>query len=380
MSFGLLALIVLAGLLGPLVAARASWRVPAVVGEIAGGVILGRSGARLLDPAGGEFQLLATVGFGLTMVVAGSQIPFTRAVAAWLRRGLVAAALVGAASALVGVGLSELFRTDHALVYGVIVASSSAAVVLPMLESTSTGITGAGPLVAQVAVADVVCMLLLPFALAPGRALPLLAGAAAIATAAAALALTLIRLGATGARKRFHAYSERRRFALELRLSLLALFALTALAQLAGLSVMLAGFALGLVLSAAGEPRRLAGQLFGMAEGFFGPLFFVWLGASLSIGDLARDPAMAVLGLALGAGSVLAHMMSRLAGMSWADAIASAATLGVPVAAATLGIQDGTLRPGEAAAIMLGAIISLAACAIAIRFVGTRKPLPAAAP
>ena len=46
---------------------------------------------------------------------------------------------------------------------------------------------------------------------------------------------------------------------------------------------MLAGFALGLSISGVGEPRRLARQLFGITEGFFGPLFFVWLGAGLLI-------------------------------------------------------------------------------------------------
>jgi Kef-type K+ transport system membrane component KefB len=56
---------------------------------------------------------------------------------------------------------------------------------------------------------------------------------------------------------------------------------LCALAVFTHVSIMLAGFALGLVISAIGEPRRLARQLFGITEGFFSPLFFVWLGASL---------------------------------------------------------------------------------------------------
>lgn len=78
---------------------------------------------------------------------------------------------------------------------------------------------------------------------------------------------------------------------------------------------MLAGFALGLVVSGIGEPRRLARQLFGITEGFFGPLFFVWLG--------------------------------------------------VPVAAATLGTEQQLLAPGESSALMLGALVTIASTSIA---------------
>jgi hypothetical protein len=38
----------------------------------------------------------------------------------------------------------------------------------------------------------------------------------------------------------------------------------------------------------------------------------------------------------------------------------AAAQLGVPVSAATIGTQLGVLRPGEAAALMLGAIVTIA--------------------
>jgi hypothetical protein len=92
-------------------------------------------------------------------------------------------------------------------------------------------------------------------------------------------------------RKRLHKYSEKHRFALELRISLIALFSLSALAVATHVSIMLAGFALGLVVAMIGEPRRLARQLFGITEGFFGPLFFVWLGASLRYASWPTIPS-----------------------------------------------------------------------------------------
>ncbi|MFF1634183.1 cation:proton antiporter [Leifsonia sp. NPDC058248] len=366
MSFSLLALVVLVGLLGPLLSARTSWRVPVVVGELAGGLLIGVSGLRLVDPTVDDFRLLANIGFGLTMVVVGSQIPVRDpALRAALPRAVLGAAAVGVCAAVLGVVIGVGFGTGHAAVYGVILASSSAALVLPMLQSVGLGRTSVTQLVAQIAVADIVCVVALPLVVAAGSALPAALGALAIAVAAVVLAIILRRLERTDARQKLHEYSERRRFALELRFSLLVLFAFAAIAQFANLSILIAGFALGLVLSAVGEPHRLARQLFGITEGFFGPLFFVWLGASLDLRAFAGHPAMILLGVVLGVAAVVAHLAARAAGLPWMQAVASAGQLGVPVAAVTLGIQSGALQPGEDAALLLGALITVAVSAAA---------------
>ncbi len=375
MSFALLALVVAVGLLGPLASARSRWRVPVVVGELVGGLLIGTSGFRLVDPTNEDFTLLAEIGFGLTMVVVGSQVPLRDLdVRAAFARGALGAAVVGAASAVIAALLALVSRSGHGLLYGVLLASSSAALVLPMLQSVGIGRRSAAQLVAQIAVADVVCVVLLPLVIEPARALTAGIGLVVIAAITVALAFVLIRFVRAGRRRTLHAYSERRRFALELRVSLLVLFSFAAIAQFAHLSIMIAGFALGLLLSAVGEPHRLARQLFGMTEGFFGPLFFVWLGASLDLRELVSHPSMILLGLALGAGAVLAHLVSRVAGLPWAQAVASAGQLGVPVAAVTLGLQTHTLAAGEGGAILLGALVSIATSAVAIAVVARRQP------
>ena len=104
----------------------------------------------------------------------------------------------------------------------------------------------------------------------------------------------------TGYRKRLHKLSEEPRFALELRVNLLIVFALAALAVETHVSIMLAGFSFGLVMAAIGEPRRLARQLFAITDGFLGPLFFVWLGASLDVRALGSHRSYILLGVALG--------------------------------------------------------------------------------
>ncbi|WP_271177186.1 cation:proton antiporter [Leifsonia poae] len=373
MSFSLLALIVLVGLLGPLLALRSGWRIPVIVGELVGGLLIGASGFGLVDASNNEFRLLADIGFGLTMVVVGSQIPVRDVAArAALRRGIAGAAVVGTAAAIGGIALAALFGTGHAAVYAVVIASSSAAIVLPMLQSVGVRRATVGQLMAQIAVADIACIVILPIVAAPGRAGLAALGAAVIAVAALLLFFALRRFDRSGARSRLHQYSEKRRFALELRFSLLTLFSFGAIAQFTDISIMLAGFALGLLLSATGEPHRLARQLFGMTEGFFGPLFFVWLGASLDLRSFATHPAMILLGLALGVAAVVVHTPARITGLPWVQTLASAGQLGVPVAAVTLGIQAGTLAPGEDAAIVLGALISVAVAAVAIGTIGRR--------
>ena len=143
------------------------------------------------------------------------------------------------------------------------------------------------------------------------------------------------------------------------RIQLAILFALAALAVATHVSIMLAGFTFGLAVAAVGEPRRLARQLFALTEGFFGPLFFVWLGASLNLRDLGHHPSYVGLGALLGVGAVVAHVALRVTGQPALVGALAAAQLGVPVGAATLGTQLRLLRPGEAPAIVLGALVTI---------------------
>jgi hypothetical protein len=67
----------------------------------------------------------------------------------------------------------------------------------------------------------------------------------------------------------------------------------------------------------------------------------------------------------LGLGAVLAHSVGRLLGQPLTLAVLSAAQLGVPVAAATIGTEQHLLAAGEASALMLGALLTIAAASIA---------------
>jgi len=214
---------------------------------------------------------------------------------------------------------------------------------------------------------------LLPLVIDPHKAPQAALGALAVAACAGVVFVILRWIERAGYRERLHQYSEKRRFALELRTNLIILFGLATLAVTTHVSIMLAGFALGLVVSAIGEPRRLARQLFGISEGFFSPLFFVWLGASLQVRELGQHPWFILLAVALGAGAVLAHSAGVVLRQPLSLAMLSVAQLGVPVAAATLGTQEHLLAAGEPAALMLGALLTIAATSVAGTVAGRRQ-------
>ncbi|WP_346960725.1 cation:proton antiporter [uncultured Arthrobacter sp.] len=366
MSFLSLALIAVVALTGPLLALPVRWRLPVVLGELLAGVVIGRTGFAWVDPDDHTFTLLANIGFALVMFVAGTHVPVRDSlIRTALGKGLTRAALAAGAAVVVGTGMGLAFGTGHAPLYVVLLASSSAALVLPIVDSLRLGGPQVIAMTAQVAIADIACIVALPLAVDPPNAGRAAVGALAVGTVAVALFFALRSLERSGTRQRMHRLSEQRKFALELRIQLALLFALAALANFGHVSVMLAGFSFGLVVAAVGEPRRLARQLFAVSDGFLGPVFFVWLGASLNLRDLAGHPDMVVLGLSLGIGAVLLHAGLRAVGLPLPLGVLSAAQLGVPVAAASIGTQLHVLLPGEDAALLLGALVTMAASAVA---------------
>lgn len=366
MSFFQLSLIAAVALLGPLLALPRKWHIPVVLGQLLAGIAIGRTGLGLVDSSDPTFTFVADVGFALIMFVAGTHVPVRdKAIRPALGGGALRAGIAAVLAAIVGVVIAFAFGTGHAPLYIVLLASSSAALVLPIVDSLR--LTGPKVLTttAQVAVADIACIVALPLAVDPPNAPRAAVGAAVVAACAAVLFFVLRWLENSGNRGRLHDVSEDRKFALELRIQLALLFALSGLAVLGHVSIMLAGFSFGLVVSAVGEPRRLAHQLFAVSDGFLGPVFFVWLGASLDLRTLAGSPQMILLGICLGLGTLLVHGSLRVLGQPLPLAVLAASQLGVPVAAATIGSQLHLLEPGEAAAMILGALISIGASTIA---------------
>jgi len=360
-SFGDLLVIVLAGLGGPLLALNPRLFVPVTIGELAAGALVGRTGFGAVHPSDPTTAFLASVGFAMLMLTVGVHLPLRdRRLLDSLRRGALLASIVAVLAVPAGIAAAALAGTAHAAVYAVVLASGSAAVLLPAFEETRAGGREALAVIAQVTIADVVTVVSVPIVLQPARTGHALLGGALVALAAAAVFGCARALAGRAWVERARALSKSRRWALDLRLALLVLFLLAWLAERSGTSVLIAGFGAGVAVALLGGPKRLSTQIRGVADGFFVPLFFVLLGAQLDLGGLVRDPAMVALAGALAALNVAIHVAAAVLGRVTPGAgLAACAQLGVPAAAASLGLAEGVLSPEVATAIVAAAFVSL---------------------
>ena len=383
MNFGVLALIVLAGLAGPLLGAGRRVFVPLMIGEILAGVVIGRTGLDAVDTTDPTVMFLSDVGFAMLMFTVGAHIPLRdRRLPTALRSGALAAGAVLLLAPLGGLAAASIAGTGDAAIYAVILGSGSAAAVLPMIsEARLTGVR-ALTVIGQVTIADVVTILAIPLVLRPGRVAHTAQGGALVATAAVAvylLAHWAYRQPWTG---RLRKRSKKRRWALDLRLSLLVLFTLSWIAEKSGTSVLIAGFSTGLLVAALGAPKRLFTQVRGVADGFFVPLFFVVLGARLQLGALVDHPSILRLSVALVVLNVAVHALAAaLTRQRLPAALIASAQLGVPAAVVTLGLQGKLLTAAQGAAIITAALISLGVATLGTALLA-REPHPvrAAAP
>jgi Kef-type K+ transport system membrane component KefB len=314
-NFGVLALIVLAGLAGPLLGAGRTVFVPVVIGEILAGVVVGRTGLHLVDPADPTVQFLSDVGFAMLMFTVGAHIPLRdpRLVVS-LRGGAVAAGIVLVLAPVGGAAAAWFAGTGDAAVYAVILGSGSAAAVLSMVNEVRLSGPRVLTLIGQVTIADVVTIVAIPLVLQPGRAAHAALGGGLVAAGAAAVYVLAHWVYGKEWAQRLRKRSKQRRWALDLRLSLLVLFTLSWIAQKSGTSVLVAGFATGLLVAAFGRPKRLFTEVRGLADGFFVPLFFVILGARLELAALVEHPSILRLTLALIGLNVIVHLLA--AGLS----------------------------------------------------------------
>lgn len=368
MNFGTLLVIVLAGLGGPLLGIGGRRFVPVVIGEILAGIAVGKTGLGIVHPSDPTVAFLGQIGFAMLMLTVGMHLPLREhRLAASLRGGLLLAVIVGALAPFAGLVAATVAGTAHVAVYAVVLASGSAAVLLPALEESGAEGPDALIVMAWVTIADVVTILSVPIVLEPSRTGHAVLGGALVAAAVGALYGVARLLAGHAWVRRVRHLSKRRHWALDLRLSLLVLFFLAWIAQKSGTSVLVAGFGAGVMVALIGGPKRLSTQMRGVAEGFFIPLYFVVLGAQLDLRGLLQEPAMLALAGMLVLLNVLIHLIAcALARRPLNTGLAASAQLGVPAAVASLGLAEGVLSSTVATAIVAAAVVSLGVCTLGV--------------
>jgi Kef-type K+ transport system membrane component KefB len=366
MTFGTLALICLCGLAGPLISAGGRGMAPVVIGELLAGVAIGRTGLEAIDPADPTLTFLYEIGFLMLMFQAGMSVPLRDpGLSQSIDRGTRAALLVATLAVGAGLLLSQLAGAGHAAVYAVLVASGSAAVVLPVLQERSLSDPVALTVMAQVTVADVAAMVALPLVLDPSRTGKIIAGSAAVAACVLAMLFVARRLRGRAQIHELRMLGHRRHWAIDLRLALIVLFGLAWLTERSGASLLIAGFGSGLMVASIGGPKRLSNEVLGIAGGFFIPLFFVVLGARLDLRGLFSDAELVAFAAVLVTLNVLVHVLAaRLLRLPRAAGLVATAQLGVPSAIVALGLPLHVLTGPQAAAIIVAALASIAVCSL----------------
>jgi Kef-type K+ transport system membrane component KefB len=375
MSVGDLALLGICGLAGPLLSANRAVLIPVVVGEILAGVAAGHTGFRVVHPDDPTLDFLSTVGFALLMFHVGLSVPLRSAgLRQALARGAAAAGVAAALAVPAGI-LAAALTSGPARVYVVVLASSSAALVLPILDER--GLAGPRALVvtAWVTVADIAATLSLAFVLRPHAAGRAAVGTALVAAALAVVYLTVRAIHASPVVVRLRALSRERHWALDLRLALIVLFGLTWIASKSRSSGLIAGFGTGLLIAALGGRDRLDDQVFGIGEGFLLPIFFVDLGAKLDLRALGSHPSLIGLAAVLLACNLAVHVAAALVARQPPGAgLMATAQLGVPAAAVAIGLPAGVLSGGQAAALIAAALGSIALTSAGAALLAARAP------
>ena len=371
-GFATLALLVAVGLAGPVLSAVPRLGAPLVIGEIAAGLVIGRSGFDLVAVDDPPLTLLSDIGFALLMLIVGTHLPLRRpGLRPALRRAAVAAALTAVLAAGGGLLLARWTGLHHPDVLAVLIATSSAAVALPVI-STLEDRPALLVVTTWVALLDVGTVLAVPLVVRQGSLRAVLAGIVGVAVLAAVVFGLATRLRHHVWSVRLRDRSRERHWALDLRVSLVVLFGLAALATRQHTSVLVPGFAAGAVLALLGEPRRLAEQLIGLGEGFLVPIFFVTLGARLRLTALG-EPRNLVLAASLAATATLVHVaVAAAVRLPLGAGLLATAQLGVPAAVASIGLTTGLLGAGQAAAVLAAAVVSLGACSAGAALLGHR--------
>src|SRR5262252_31565 len=217
--FAQLALVVGAGLLGPLLAAGRRPLAPVLVGELIAGAVIGLTGFGIVDPATQPLPAFSTLGFAMLMLSAGTEVDLgSPRLHQGIVQGGVAVLVALAASIPAAVLIVNALHLGHVELFAVLLAGSSAAVAFPTIEERKLNGPAIPLLIAWITLADGVTALLMPLSLTGPARIPLaIAGDALIVVLSAVIILVGGRLAGRLPVDEARRESMQRRWALQLR-------------------------------------------------------------------------------------------------------------------------------------------------------------------
>jgi Kef-type K+ transport system membrane component KefB len=361
----IVALAALVALIAALVGPRLA--VPVVVLEIVGGIVIGPQVLDLADPDA-FIEFFAGLGLGMLFFFAGYEIDYERvrgrplrlAVLGWAI-SLVLAFSIGGALALAGIVLSLLFT-------GAALATTAIGTLIPILHDADELRTRFGTyLLAAGAAGEFGPILLVTILFSTKGA----AENAVILLAFVVVAVLTALVAVRGVGQSWDMFERTLETSSQfpIRLAVVLIFALGALAAALGLDLLLGGFVAGAITRQALRGREVKvfeSKLTAVGYGFFIPFFFVVSGLKFNLDALTENPSellkvpmfLALFLVVRGAPALLLYRRILDARDRAALAVFSATELPLVVAITTIAVDRGHMHSATAASLVGAAILS----------------------
>ncbi len=370
-TLSMLTLILVAALIGPFVADHVAPLivVPSVVVEILLGVVIGPAVLGWVNE-NDVIAALSDLGLAFLMFLAGFEIQFARIRGGPLRRA-VSSWLI---SLVLGVTAGVLIAGVTAgLVIGLALTTTALGTMLPILSDSGEAATPFGALVLAIgAVGEFLPIVAVSFVLSgdrPAHTLAILIAFALLAVGGAWLArqprhprlsrLVTATLGTSAQ--------------VGLRICVVVVVGMLALAEWLGLDPVLGAFTAGILMHLfldsgdRDEAETILARLEGLGYGFFIPIFFVVSGVRFDLDSLLADAAnlllvplfVALFLVVRGLPTLFAHV--RILERNDRIALALLASTGLPlvVVITNLGVEAGAITTATAAALVGAGMVSV---------------------
>src|SRR5215475_8690254 len=335
--------------------------VPGAVLEVIAGIVIGPSvlgWVRVDAPV----QVLSDLGLGMLLFLAGLEIDASRLRGPLARLAGLAFGVSVVLALACGFAFHLAGQATHPLLLAIILMSTSAGLLLPLLKDMGEEATKFGQLVmTAAALAEIVPIMLLSlfFSAASKTTADQLVSLAVFLALLVLIGLTLGRVRRLQALDRMLDRLEDRSAQLRVRAALTLALACGVLAYRIGFASILGAFAAGLLVHlievSGREPnKQFMDKLEGIGFGFLIPIFFISTGVAFQLQELVSHPsALAKVPLFLVALLVVrglpALLYKRVTSprQTAAAGLLQATTLPFVIVAAAIGQQTGKLTPTE---------------------------------
>ncbi|MFD7227921.1 cation:proton antiporter [Streptomyces sp. NPDC059881] len=347
---------------------------PGPVLEIVAGVVLGPAVLNLVQPDA-TVEALSIIGLSFLLFLAGLEIDFrqlrgprARLVGIGLAGTLVLAGIVGWVLDVAGL-------VESPLLIGTALVATSLGLLVPILKDADAvdrpvgQLTIGGASAGEISAVVLLSLFFSEHASSPASGVLLLLG---LALLVALIVVTSVRAGRSMWLSRAVVNLADTSAQVRVRLTMILIVGLSAIALHLGFEAILGAFIAGAVLrlvdpDAERTHPQFHVKLEGLGYGFLVPVFFVTSGIQFDLGALFADVGTALRVPMFLAALLLVRglpaLVYRRAGLSRAETVASgllqATSLPVIVAATTIGLRLDAISPANAAALVAAGLVSV---------------------